>query len=119
MIRTISRSAGLRRLLAALLAALLVLAGAGSIYAVGPSDTITTVAGDGTFGYSGDGGPATAAQFALPASVALDAAGNLYIAENFYSRVRKVDTSGIITTVAGNGNYGYSGDGGPATAAQL
>jgi sugar lactone lactonase YvrE len=83
---------------------------------------ITTVAGDGTPGFGGDGGPATCALLALgtgPAGVALDASGNLYIADTFNSRIRKVDTSGTISTVAGNGNDGFSGDGGPATSAQL
>jgi uncharacterized protein (TIGR03437 family) len=80
---------------------------------------ITSVAGSGTAGYSGDGGSATAAQLNAPFGVAVDAAGNLYIAEFSNSRVRKVDTKGAITTVAGNGVAGYSGDGGPAASAQL
>ena len=79
---------------------------------------ITTVAGKGTPGYSGDGGPATLAQLKYPAGVAVDAAGNLYIADSSNSSVRKV-TAGIISTVAGNGTAGYSGDGGPAASAQL
>ncbi len=79
---------------------------------------ITTVAGDGSYGFSGDGGPATAAQLVFPYDVAADSAGNLYIAG--IDRIRKVDVStGIITTAAGNGSSGFSGDGGPATAAQL
>jgi hypothetical protein len=78
---------------------------------------ITTVAGNGTPGYSGDGGPATEAQVAAGV-VALDKAGNLYIAGP--DVVRRVDKrTGIITTVAGNGVRGYSGDGGPATDAEL
>ena len=82
--------------------------------------TITTVAGNGTAGYSGDGGPATSAQLNGPEVVALDSAGNLYIAEYYNNRVRKVAaTTGIITTVAGNGTQNYSGDGGPATSAAL
>jgi len=80
---------------------------------------ITTVAGNGTFGYSGDGGPATEAQFLSPNWVAVDTSGNLYIADRGNNRIRKVDQNGIITTVAGNGTYGYSGDSGPATEAQL
>jgi sugar lactone lactonase YvrE len=80
---------------------------------------ITTMAGDGMEGYSGDGGPATKAELNLPSGVALDASGNLFIADNYNSRIRKVATNGIITTVAGNGKYGYSGDGGPATKAEL
>ena len=81
---------------------------------------ITTVAGNGTAGFSGDGGPAISAELRTPAAVALDAAGNLYIADHNNNRVRKVDaTTGIITTVAGNGTEGYSGDGGAATNAEL
>ncbi len=86
---------------------------------VDPDGTITTVAGTGTLGYSGDGGAATAANLSLPYGVAVDAAGNLYIADTFNNRVRRVDTTGVITTVAGVGTLGYSGDGGAATAAQL
>jgi hypothetical protein len=90
MILTTPTSAGLRRLVAGLLVALLMLANAHSIYAVGPSDTIATVAGDGTSGYSGDGGPASAAQLNFPIGVALDAAGNLFIADTNNHRVRRV-----------------------------
>jgi alpha-tubulin suppressor-like RCC1 family protein/sugar lactone lactonase YvrE len=86
---------------------------------VDASGTITTVAGSGAYGYSGDGGPATAASFNSTWDVAVDPAGNMYIADMGNHRVRKVDTSGIITTVAGNGIAGYSGDGGPATLASL
>jgi sugar lactone lactonase YvrE len=86
---------------------------------VSASGTITTVAGNGTPGFSGDGGPATNASLASPSGVAVDAAGNLYIADPDNSRVRKVSTSGTITTVAGNGTPGFSGDGGPATNASL
>ncbi|MBI2505665.1 MAG: Ig-like domain-containing protein [Candidatus Latescibacteria bacterium] len=80
---------------------------------------ISTVAGEGTADFSGDGGPATAAQLSGPAGVAVDGYGNLYIADRDNHRTRKVDTFGIISTVAGNGTAGFSGDGGPATAAQL
>ncbi len=80
---------------------------------------ITTVAGNGLAGYGGDGGPATAAEFNGAYTINLDVAGNLYIAEFNGSRVRKVTTSGIITTVAGNGIGGFSGDGGLATAAEI
>ena len=79
---------------------------------------ISTVAGTGSFGFSGDGGAATNAAIQLPESVAFDSAGNLFIA-NFLHRIRKVDTNGIISTVAGNGNPAYSGDGGIATNASL
>ncbi|WP_322755685.1 protein kinase domain-containing protein [Frankia sp. Cas3] len=85
---------------------------------IGTDGRITTVAGTGTFGYSGDGGPATHAQLAHPTAVAVDNTGTLYIADQF-SRIRKVGTDGTITTVAGTGIFGYSGDGGPATHAQL
>lgn len=79
---------------------------------------ITTVAGNGTSGYSGDQGPATSAQIAAPQGIAADAAGNLYIADTGNECIRKV-SNGIITTVAGNGTIGFSGDNGPATGAQL
>ena len=79
---------------------------------------ITTVAGSGTEGYSGDNGPATNAQLYSPLGVAVDSAGNLYIADNSNARIRKV-SNGVITTVAGNGTFGYGGDGGPATRAEL
>ena len=80
---------------------------------------ITTVAGNGLSDYSGDGGPATEASLYYPSGVAVDMAGNLYVADTSNNRIRKVDTHGIITTVAGNGTSGYSGDGGPAVEASL
>ena len=80
---------------------------------------ITTIAGNGTGGYSGDGGAATAAKLNLPTGVAIDGLGNIYIADNVNNRIRKVNNSGIITTIAGNGSIGYSGDGGLATTAKL
>ena len=80
---------------------------------------ISTVAGTGTDGYSGDGGAATAARLNSPSGVAVDGAGNLYIADTGNSRIRKVDSSGNISTVAGTGTDGYSGDGAAATAARL
>ena len=80
---------------------------------------ITTVAGTGAEGYSGDGGPATDAALAFPSSVALDAAGNLFVADGFNHRIRKIDTTGTITTVAGSGAEVHAGDGGPATEAAL
>jgi uncharacterized protein (TIGR03437 family) len=79
---------------------------------------LSTVAGGGTAGFAGDGGNALFAQLADPQGVAVDAAGNVYIADTVNSRIRKV-SNGIITTIAGTGVEGYSGDGGPATAAQL
>ena len=80
---------------------------------------ISTFAGNGYEGYSGDGGPAAGAEINRPDALAMDAEGNLYIAEHYNARIRKVDKSGIITTVAGNGSWEYSGDGGPATQAGL
>jgi len=86
---------------------------------VAPNGVVTIVAGNGSAGFSGDGGPATAASLMAPEDVALDAAGNLFVADTGNSRVRRVGTNGVITTVAGNGVSGFSGDGGPATAATL
>jgi hypothetical protein len=80
---------------------------------------ITTVAGTGTLGFSGDGGPAKNAMLWRPNAVAVDGAGNLYIADADNFRIRKVDTAGVITTVAGNGAIGSSGDGGLAINAAL
>ena len=80
---------------------------------------ITTFAGTGTAGFSGDGGAATAARLDTPHGIAVDGAGNVYIADPPNQRIRKVDTSGRITTVAGNGSAGYNGDGIPATSARL
>ena len=79
---------------------------------------ITTVAGNGIAGYGGDNGPATSAGLHYPYGIAADSAGNLYIADTFNQRIRKV-SGGVITTVAGNGIPGYSGDSGLATSAQL
>src|SRR5205823_1064587 len=81
---------------------------------------IMTVAGNGQPGFSGDGGPATAASLNFPISVAVDEDRNLYIADSLNHRIRKVaSATGSITTVAGSGRFGFSGDGGPATAASL
>jgi len=81
---------------------------------------LTTVAGNGSQGFSGDGGPATSAALSRPSGVAVDSAGNLYIADNYNNRIRRVAAgTGIITTVAGNGSLGYAGDGGAATSASL
>ena len=81
--------------------------------------TIRTVAGNGKPGFSGDGGPATAAQLSRPGGVVADSAGRLYIADNDNNRVRRVDGSGIITTIAGTGKVGFAGDGGPAVRAEF
>ena len=80
---------------------------------------VSTVAGTGVSGYSGDGGPATSAQLNLPMGMVRDSQGNLYIADFQNSVIRKLNANGTISTVAGNGTAGYSGDGGPATGAQL
>ena len=86
---------------------------------IAPSGIITTVAGTGVRGFSGDGGPATKAMLSTVADVKLDSAGNLYISDYNNQRIRRVDTGGIITTIAGTGQTGFFGDGGPATAAQF
>lgn len=80
---------------------------------------ISTVAGNSTFGYSGDYGPATSAQITTVNGIAIDATGNIYLADTLNGVVRMVNTQGTITTFAGTGGKGYSGDGGPATSAQL
>jgi NHL repeat-containing protein len=81
-------------------------------------DTISTIAGTDTPGFSGDGGPATAARLGVPTGVAVDRQGNVYIADRENHRVRRV-SGGTFTTIAGTGTQGFSGDGGTATAAQL
>jgi uncharacterized protein (TIGR03437 family) len=105
--------------------------GAGNIYIgdqnayvvrkVNTAGIISTVAGNGDFGFSGDGGQATNAETSGPYDVAVDRAGNLYFADHGNHRVRKVDTSGVITTIAGGGGGGSTGigDGGPPTSANL
>lgn len=104
-------------------------AGNDRIRKLAPTGIITTVAGNGAPGYSGDGGPATGASLRIPEQAELDVFGNLYIADTGNNVVRKVDTTGTITTIAGTGfgagignatgNGAYSGDGGPATKAEL
>ncbi|ADH85039.1 YD repeat protein [Desulfurivibrio alkaliphilus AHT 2] len=84
---------------------------------VGTDGIITTVAGTGSLGYSGDGGPATEASFSTPSGITFGPDGSLYIAANH--RIRRVGTDGIITTIAGTGYRGFSGDGGPADEARL
>jgi hypothetical protein len=94
-------------------------AAAARVRRVSPTGTISTVAGTGTPGFSGDGGPATAAQLTNPNAVAVTADGGFLIADSGNRRIRRVSPSGIISTVAGTGVQGSSGDGGAATAAQL
>lgn len=86
---------------------------------IAPNGMITTVVGTGVGGFSGDGGPALNAKIAWPYDVAIDRSGNLYIADMMNKRIRKVSTSGIITTIAGTGVAGYNGDNIPAVTAQL
>jgi sugar lactone lactonase YvrE len=84
-----------------------------------PNNFISTVAGNGSYGFFGDGGAATRASLETPSGMALDASGALFIADSGNNVIRKVDAKGMITTVAGNGAQGYSGDGGPASSASL
>ena len=86
---------------------------------IGTDGNISTLAGNGVSDYRGDGGPASSSQLAQPKAVAVDSSGNLYIADTFGNTVRKVTPDGTITTFAGTGLRGFSGDSGPATAAQL
>ena len=107
--------------------------GSGNVYVAGfasyrvrridTAGVISTIAGTGQRGFSGDGGPATEARFDTHndgfLTVATDAAGNLYVGDGENHRVRRVDTAGVISTIAGTGQRGFSGDGGPAVNAQL
>ena len=106
----------------------IVMDGAGNLYIsdwnnrirkVNTAGIITTIAGNGTNGYSGDGGQATAAELWTPEGINIDAIGNLYIADWGNNKIRKINTLGIISTLAGNETSCYSGDGGQATAAEL
>jgi hypothetical protein len=120
--RSLRRDSNRRVVPSVLWAVIVLLAGTaayGQISLPAPGD-IDTVAGYGTAGYAGDNGLATAADLYFPLSVAVDTAGNIYIADTHNNCIRKVTAStGIITTVAGNGTAGYSGDGGPATSADV
>ena len=105
--------------------------GAGNIYIADEDDTrnkirkiningiINTIAGNGSAGFGGDGGLAINASLNSPSGIALDGAGNIYIADWFNNRVRKVNSSGVISTIAGDGSAGYAGDGGLAIVASL
>jgi sugar lactone lactonase YvrE len=89
------------------------------VYKVGPDGIVRRIAGTGVPGFSGDGGPATAARLEAPAGVAVDSKGNVYVADSSNRRVRRITPGGMIETVAGNGEFGHSGDGGPARAARI
>ena len=98
--------------------------GSGTFYssesaAVSPSSVMSSVAGNGSYGYTGDGGQATSAELKAPRGFVLDAAGNIYIADTGNNVIRKVTLAGVISTVAGNGTSSSSGDGGPATSAGI
>ena len=86
---------------------------------VDASGVITTICGTGAAGFNGDGGAAAKAQIRSPQQISFNSAGNLYIADSGNSRIRKIDTSGVISTVAGKGSNNFSGDGGPAISAEL
>ncbi len=105
---------------------------AGNVYIAEPTDgrirevstikskiDINTIVGNGTLGFSGDGSAATSAELNRPTGVAVDGSGNIYIADSLNNRIRVVKSGGSISTFAGNGGYSYSGDGGPATSAQM
>ncbi len=89
------------------------------ILEITPNGTTSIIAGNGPDGFAGDGGPATLATLNTPQGLAMDVAGNIYVADYGNNRVRKIDTSGSIDTIAGNGNPVYSGDGGLATKAGM
>ena len=90
-----------------------------SIFRIGIDGTIERLAGDGTPGYAGDGGPASAARLHRPADIRFDGLGNLYVADIRNQRIRRIDQTGQITTVAGNGTRGFSPDGTRATTASI
>ncbi len=93
--------------------------GSNRIRVINSAGIISTFAGNGRYGYSGDGGAATDAEFSDPAGICADDSGNIYVADIFNERVRKMNTAGIITTFAGNGIRGFTGNGTPATSATL
>ena len=96
-----------------------ILDSAGYIRKVTSDGIISTIAGDGTNGFAGDGGAATLAQFSFPGGIAIDSAGSIYIADTDNNRIRKITPDGIINTIAGNGKEGFTGEGGPALSAAL
>ena len=92
---------------------------AGRVSRIDAGGAVTTIAGTGERGYAGDGGPAVEAQLRRPEGIAVDTAGNVYVGDHPDHRVRRIDTTGMISTIAGTGERGYAGDGGPAVKAQL
>lgn len=92
---------------------------AGVVRKISTSGTISTVAGNGQFGFAGDGGKATAATFLSPTGVAADSSGNIFIGDRGNNRIRRVDPSGNISTIAGDGTPTFKGDGGPALSAGI
>src|SRR5262252_4831763 len=90
-----------------------------SVFQVTPSGKLVRIAGIGRPGYAGDGGQAANAQLGEPDGIAIDGAGAVYVADSANQCVRKIDASGIISTIVGTGSAGFYGDGGPAAAAQL
>ena len=91
----------------------------GRVSRIDVAGAATTIAGIGERGYAGDGGPAVEAQLRRPKGIAVDTAGNVYVGDHTDHRVRRIDTTGMISTIAGTGERGYAGDGGPAVKAQL
>ncbi len=90
-----------------------------AIRKISASGIMSTVAGDGTAGYSGDGGPASRSRLSAPVGMAIDQHGNIYFSDQNNAAIRKISFDGIITTIAGNGHDGYTGDGGRATDATM
>ena len=90
------------------------------VFKITPAGAISMFAGTGVSGFTGDGGPATSARLNAPAGIAIDSSNNVYIADTNNARIRKVSAAtGFITTIAGEGFATFSGDGGPATGANL